>query len=348
MKSKKILLINQGNTKNIGDNAIFLVIQKYFLIKGIDFQHFWDEELVYKLLWKIKSLRKLIIFSMKVPFIIDLFNKMRIKKAISGNEYEAVIIGGGELICAHHGFNSSMKCWTDYFVKKKVNIYLIGVSGDLNMRSYSQKRYENALKKCTSIFVRDSYTLNICKNHYWLNAKIFPDVVFSLNKVLNFTNEYKKEDIILFIPIAFNDEVICGLNVTNESDYFAYLEKLLMDNYISNYKIMLLSTTKNNYKTIDDFNDYMKSIYDSLSINKIRISSLEEFVDLAVKSKIVISGRMHAMIISILFNNKIISIPFKNKLEIFQDEYRGKTVINIKKVEKLSYKSLENLYNMIE
>lgn len=345
MKRKKILILNQGNTFNLGDKAILEVLNTYFSKEyDVDFMPFWDEKEVYGLLWNINILRKLLIFSMKIPFIIDCFNYLHIHRTVK-NTYCAVIIGGGELLGAHNGFNSSFYCWTNFFSKKNIDIYVVGVSGDMDMREYSLNRYASSLRRCKVIYVRDTYTQNLYKNNYKLSPSLYPDVVFSLKKLREDYLNLEKENIIIVSPTSFTREIINGLNLTSENDYIDYLCDLIKKVPFLENKILLLSTTKEDYKIINLLYTHLKKNTNNINVEIVNICTLNEFIEIVKKSKYIVSGRMHAMIIGLLYQNTILPIPFKKKLIVFNDEYNNKQ-IDIHSIEDNSIESLNkiNLY----
>ena len=126
---KNILIVNQGHTRNYGDVAINSTITKFFEEKNmkVDFMPYWEETLVFGKNYK-KIPYRIISIIMNNTFLVDLFNKVSIKKQIKNKNYDAVIIGGGELIGNHDGFNSSLNVITKIFPKKNIRVYLLCVS----------------------------------------------------------------------------------------------------------------------------------------------------------------------------------------------------------------------------
>ena len=108
MQNKKILVLNQGATQNYGDIAINNTIITYLKKQGfeVDYFPFWLEELVFG-----KKYEKIPKFIMKViwhlQFLLDGLLKKTIRKNIVILKYDAIIIGGGELLCGHRGFNTA-------------------------------------------------------------------------------------------------------------------------------------------------------------------------------------------------------------------------------------------------
>ncbi|BBK23522.1 hypothetical protein Aargi30884_24250 [Amedibacterium intestinale] len=338
---KKVLLINQGNTDNLGDQAIYIVLKTFLESKNnkVDFIPFWSEKEVFGKFWETN--KSLVLFLMKFPFVVDFFNYKRIKKACDKIKYDTVVIGGGELLCAHHGFNSSLKCFTKYFKNKNIPIKLIGVSGDLNMRKLYRNRFRESLLRCTYVSVRDGFTKEICENYYKLKIDLFPDVVFAYNKILKKKPNIHKEQSIVFAPISFNKEVSIGLGLDIISEYTEYLKNLLLENLKEGNNIILTATTKDDYIFVKELYTFLLNEFKGYKIEIKKMSSLEEYIDLVKTSKLVISGRMHAMIIGLIQKNKVVPIEFKTKLKKFNEEYGGD--ILIEEIENKAYEGLNKL-----
>ncbi len=72
---------------------------------------------------------------------------------------------------------------------------------------------------------------------------------------------------------------------------------------------------------------------------------MEDFLQLLNKSKIVISSRMHSMILGKIFGLEIFPITFKNKLKVFKDEYQKCN--DMKVIEDETYDQLTKICNTI-
>lgn len=318
---KKILLINQGNTTNYGDIAIKDTIQKFFETNEIDvdFCPFWDDKKIYI---KKKNILTKVIFH--IPYFLDKLYEYRMKKTLESiKEYDAIVIGGGELLCGHRGFNSALYVWSKYTKKNKKKLHLIGVSGDLEMPKYLIKRNKKAIKDITSISVRDMKTYNIVKENYNKSVLYYPDVVFSYNKVIS-QSKNKNNNVrnyILCVPIRYCKQLENGLNIKSEKEYFEYMSNLIKD---EQKNVIITSTVNIDENTAWKFYQYLKEKCKDKNIEYKKYSNINDYIELINKSKIIISARMHALILGLINDCNIITIPFKTKLEIFKDEYEKK------------------------
>ena len=56
---------------------------------------------------------------------------------------------------------------------------------------------------------------------------------------------------------------------------------------------------------------------------------------------------MHAMILGLIYGNKVEVIPFKTKLKVFKEEYQDIDTKKLNTVQENTYKELEELYDEI-
>lgn len=346
-KKNNILIINQGNTTNYGDIAINKTITTFFEDKGIhvDFFPFWSEEKVFGK--KYSKIPKIIMRIIQhLPFILDIFYKRNIKINIKNLNYDGVVIGGGELLCGHRGFNSALYVWTKLLKNKNIPIYLLGVSGDIEMSKVLLIRNRKSLNRCSKIYVRDKYTYKVCKNFYNVKCNYNPDVVFAFNKICKRKNDNKiSKKFIMCVPINYNNQVKNNLKIENINQYYKYLVNLIKENNNDNKNVIITSSVLYDNSFSKDFYIYAKNNLNGVEVIFKEYSNLNDYITLLNESQIVISGRMHALILGLIYGCNIVIIPFKKKLKVFQDEY-----VNIKdiyKVEENALEGLEDLFKVI-
>lgn len=343
---KKILLLNQGDTQNYGDIAIHKMIDTYFRENGFntEFYPFWSEDKVFgKNIFLQKILTKLF---WKNVIIMDLLNAIAIKKYIKKNNYDAIIVGGGELLSGHRGFNSSLNIWSKFAANKKIPIFLLGVSGDIHMPKYLLKRNKKSLSRFKLISVRDGKTKDILNNYYHIKCDLAPDVVFAYNKICPPTEKRKKTGTLMCVPIQYNKLIQNNMNIYTTEKYYEYLLKLIKNNLDKNInKIIITVSVLEDINFSKDLYSYLKKRITDISLIYMHYSKLDEYIELCQKSKVVISGRMHALILALINDNKVIPIPFKEKLECFKKEYCG--IQKIELIEMNVMKEFEKVKKLI-
>lgn len=342
---KKVLIINQGQTQNYGDIAINNTISKFLKEKGIDvdFIPYWEETKIFGK--NYKNIPNIIIRNiMKINMIVDFLNEIAIKKQIKKKKYDAVIIGGGELIGNHVGFNSSLYVLTKIFKKKNVPIYLFAISGDTDISKKMKQRYKKAISRCENVIARDNYTLQICENVYNTKCINGVDVVFAYLKTVDkkdYEEHVGKKNLALIVPISFNNKIKETLKIDNKKEYYKYIMQLVNQKTKNSDKLVVTSTVLDDKKATKELYEYLKENLNENEIEYVEYSSLLDFIKLLKESKIVISARMHAMILGLIYGNDIEVIPFKKKLQVFKNEYQDKH--NVKEAQELAYSELEEL-----
>ena len=345
---KKILVINQGHTDNYGDVAINDTICNYFKSKEyeVSFYPFFDEKIILPLKNKLifKILKKVV---MKNQICIDFCNRLVIKNKIKKFDYDAVIIGGGELLCGHKGFNSSLYFWTKYLKKINIPVYLIGVSGDINMSEKLIKRNKKSLELCKYIWVRDGYTKKICNEKYKVNAVYAPDVVLGYNKICKSNNTFEVYDrnTLICVPINYSEKIKLNLNLENVDAYIEYISKLIEEN-LNCEKIIITVSVLSDEIFAQKLYSNVKDRFKNIKTEFVKYTNLEDYIKLTKKANYVISGRMHALIIAGINGCKVKGIPFKEKLKYFNEEYGNE--INISSKENEVYENFEILNNIIK
>lgn len=341
---KKILVLNQGITENYGDIAINDTIITFLKNQGfqVDYFPFWLEELIFgKEYVKIPNLIMKIICHLQP--ILDLRMKRVIKNHIEISKYNAIIIGGGELLCGHRGFNTALYIWTKIAKKNNVPIYVLGVSGNKKMHRNLLKRNKKSLQRCTEIWVRDTYTYKICKNLYNVNCKHKPDVVFAYKTICRSAEKVKKSYIrnsLICVPISY--EILKNkMNFKSQEEYFFYLCGLIDKKLKPNDEIIITSTVGTDNRFSNDFYEWLKQHLKNNSVTFKKYTNIDDYINLVNNAHTIISARMHALILGLIYGCDIVVIPFKEKLEIFEKEYSSK--INLENIEREALESLEEI-----
>lgn len=321
---EKILILNQGHTENYGDVAINNVISGYFKREGyeITVYPFWDEkqafgEHFYKAPYFIQR------FLLNKLTRIDFFNTISIRKVLETN-YDAVIIGGGELLGNHIGFNSSLFVWSRELKRRNIPLFIIGVSGDSKMSDEMLERNAIALSNVRKVFVRDITTAEVCRSIYNINCDYYPDVVFALHDVLKKpTHIVEERRGIVIIPILYFDLFRENMGINSENEYFLYLKSKINTYKRDNEPVTICVSTKEDYTIAKKFYEFLDT--DS-NIEIMPYETLDIFEGILSSSRYVISARMHAMILGLINGCKVSSIPFKGKLSEFMNNYDDKEV----------------------
>lgn len=310
----KILIINQGWTDNLGDNAIAEVLEialKSYSVKTVPFAAQRPN--------KRSGIGKLLSL-----YELDRANKKQFTEMVSLEQLnlKAIIIGGGELFAGNMSFNSAFVSWVKVCKKNKIPIFVYGVSGNKLNQLYSI-RIKKALGKCSYIAVRDQKTRQLFKDEYNICPDYYPDAVFAYSRLerpvkLN-VNMNKK-------TILCNPLDISYFRQETQKDICldAYLQiwtDLILDNYFEDCLIIVGSTTVEDSSTSRLLVEYINNKHPYWDVKLHLANSLEEYWEMLNEVNCVISARMHAMILAVQRGCRCVPVCFKEKLVEFEKEY---------------------------
>ena len=341
----KVLLLNQGHTSNYGDIAINQTINEALISSGIEacFFPFWSAE---KVFGKLATNKLFIRIAHEIPFITDYFYKKYFCRSIDIHEYDAIVIGGGELIGGHYGFNSALYVISSIADKINIPIYLYGVSGSRkSLRWMYARRNTVSFSRVTKVFVRDSVSKELVINMYKYQKCVeYPDAVYAYNLFFNSREYPSTRKGIVVVPISYISQLRIGMRFVSVDNYCEYLTELVRDRSLNNETITVTSSCQDDELFNRYFCDYLNTKISAQTVRYVSYSSLDDYIDIISEAKVVISGRMHAMIIALLFGCKVVPIPFKDKLICFE-----KTIAHNydEKISKLAYDGLIELCHEI-
>lgn len=293
---KKILLITQGHTPNIGDYAIERCGEEFFKSQGFEVISAPYEIQISE---KLHLTGKLAVLTNKIfsrfYFLNDIWHRKRIKSLLAsavgnntassgtadsnttgcnttGSDICCAVIGGGELISNHKGFNSSFYNWCKVLSDMRIPIAVHGVSGDINMSDRLLERYRVSLQKCFRVSVRDRKTAENFKKAYGFDPFYSPDVVFAFPKLSAFKTDgsHKREspknsnsaDLaenvgncvdsniknvknVLCIPVPYTQDMAETIGTRDEREYFDYLINAAFENVTADKQTINKQTAAN-------------------------------------------------------------------------------------------------------
>lgn len=340
----RILLINQGHTNNIGDQAIDAVLDGFLAAQGHTVVHAPYETRVedrFSLPFDHTDITPRII--MRIPPVMNHLNHKRIKDVISDiGPLDAAVIGGGELLANHRGFNSALVIWCRELHARRIPILLTGVSGNY-AGGINARYYKEALNLCSYVSVRDHSTEQILANKYGVHCEYAPDVVFSYTKVFpGLVDLQQNRTQELCVPVEFDKSQFTSMHLANEREYIAYLAQRLMD-HVDDPHVTVTSTIMDDVR----YPQYIAKELQRYGLNtQARTGEdLDGFIALLPTTSRVLSARMHACILGLLFGCEIAPIPFREKLVVFGKEYHS--VDDIHSVIEASYTGLIRLNEVI-
>lgn len=347
----KILLINQGYSDNLGDKAIKYMLM--VMLKKLDhqvefcgFTQFVEQSLEFSNKKDVSGNK--ILLKLKKSLPVSLKWKVRkerdIKKILSkmDNNFDFIIIGGGQLVKSNCYFPYAMQFWTDYASKINSKIVLFGIGCDQNLSTHEKKTYIKAFKKCENITVRDKASQNFLKKEFEIECSYVPDVAFSLYNYVVQNKNSKKKDVVVMI-YSYTTYKSHFRHKINIKEYYDRWIEIINQHVDRDTFIKLAYSTYEDKIETYNFINYLKMHID----NKVKIlnsDTLTSLLNILGESEKVITGRMHPMIFGVLANCKVIPFSISDKIDTFKQEWLlNENEINFNHINKTIFKKLNEV-----
>ncbi len=342
---KKVLLINQFNSDNLGDNLLSNMLSRYLEKKNIEVNNIGyaldKEQRVNYNVTTVTSYQK---FKRKAPNFLKyhfLFkrNLKRTLSRINLADYSGIIIGGGQLIKHKTVFSYCFNFWSSIARKNNIPLFIYGVGVDSNLSQSEINRYSKGIKYARFINCRDLESQQAFEELFNVKAVVSPDVAFSL-----IVPNKRKENIMVVMP--YNYEVArhsFGYEIT-EDNYYTDLYDKVKQFYNNDYKIVLSATTTSDARECLNFKKYLET--KEISVELCEAQKIDDLINLFSRSKVILTGRMHAMIMGLCSDNKIIPIVISHKIRTFEKEYLNDNY-NYEQIKEYSDLGIEQLISKL-
>jgi len=354
---KKALIINEGYSNNLGDQAIKKAIESFFVKKGYRTSFLYLSNPAIKKLPKYTYLntnpnvkiKKTFVNKLK-SFLLFIYWYFKYKKIIieelKKNDFDLVVIGGGQLIIssgsfALSGFSIAI-FWYTFLAKRysKAKIFIIGVGSSKKFNWFEKKLYTKSFKRIDRVRVRDSFSKQKLKEYFNVDSQLMPDIAF-FGDDQNLDNGNIKKNNAL-IGVTNYDEVYRRYNQDNltKKEYYDLLFDKYQEYKSKGYNTRVFYTTITDAIESEEFIKYIYQEY-GIKIEIMNINNLEDLLSVLKDTDIVFSGRMHALILAMKNNCDIEAFLVSEKLKSFEKEYILNKSDVIKLREEIS-KELEN------
>lgn len=303
---KRILLINRGsNTDNYGDQAINFTLSTILKRQGCLVESVDYTRVFYK-----KEDR----FASRIANLLEMISIIR-------KGYHCIIIGGGQLILNNQKFPLSLLSWTlvvKLFSRTPLVLFAVGV--DSNFSFIKKMMIKISIVFINEIYVRDNKSKINLKQIFRKDSNVVPDVVMAISKLYDKKPKQKKKHVLLFGITQYNSIRKYDYIKQTQSEYYKHQAKALLNVFNSFTKVNLMYNTKGDYQEAIQFREYLKENH-NINVDLCRYKDLYGFIDSIASADLVISGRMHSLIIACSFG--ISAIPFvrNEKVKTFKDEY---------------------------
>lgn len=342
---KHVLNINEGGSDNLGDQAISKSLESLLLEKGCNVETYNFTE-VYRV-DNFNNMNKLLNIKVRKTFFLKTFFtkiallrqirwiQLHIKKIVdvARNRYDLALIGGGQLILSNTIFPIAMFTWILILRLFGTKVIILGVGSGTNFNFTDRFFYKIALHMCSEIFLRDHDSITKVSETFGVRADFISDVAFCYEKIKKEQNNTLQKKLMIGIieyPVFVKYSGEVGHTICTEEEYI----KLWVDDILSlnlNFsEIILASTTSEDLIFSKKLYNYLKQLKLESKIDFIsQVLSLKEYINILKGSDVVMSARMHSLILAQSLGCIVIPWKVSKKVESYEKEYLNKNLSDI-------------------
>jgi len=363
--TKKVLIINEGYSSNLGDQAIKQSMEALFTAIGFNtsFCYFTNpavQQLPQYDYVKTKNLtaqngvkakiKKLgtyfLSFFIYYRYYLNL--KKQIRLCLANQHYHMVVIGGGQLINSSKNqrisfFSIALYIWAKAIKKMQIPVYIAGVGVAGKFYSFEKYLYKNALQTTKEIWVRDIFSQQSLFKNFKLQSRIIPDVAFFDTQP---KRQYKKNNTALVGIYGYDEyKKSFGMTCLDKYSYYANWKKIIDVFTNEGYQISLFYTTETDAAETFCFKQYLQK--QNIDLPVAEVTCLVDLNKVFENASLVYAARMHALILSYKKGCRVEAYEISQKLKSFAEEYigSGKQPENISKQ---LYDTFATYFNAIE
>ncbi len=335
----KILILNECNSDNIGDQAIsdgmfsvfsdmgFGVIKKDFSCNPSKSERLVkvrvNEDIRPSFFAHIKRIVPRELHS--IIWLIRSYKKMR--EVVKG-DFSYAIIGGGQLVLSNINFPIALYFWAYLLKKKGINYSIVACGAGESFRWHEKYLIRYALGHAMNkVYMRDQRSIDNVKKHFGINAFICPDAAYYLHKKyhensLGIKNKKRVSvicitDYSIFLQFAHEMK----RPILAESDYIHEWVNITTNHVKQGYQICLMATTMADIQqTIALKRALEKAGYYDIE-TRMHVDGWHEFIEYVGQVDLLTSGRMHALILAQIAGTKINPYLISKKIVEFSENY---------------------------
>lgn len=335
---RKALIINEGFSNNLGDQAIRESMTQLLQDSGFsaDFAYFTNPAMqqlpAYGYLeagigaMAPASLSFARRVKLKLSGIYWIAQHYRhISNILKRQDYELVVIGGGQLIESSgkdypSRFAIAMYWWTKLAKKlTKAKICLIGVGIGTTFNPKEMSLFSKALALADVIWVRDTFSQTAARTKFGRMAELTPDVAFYHGSNRVETNNGNRRAL---IGITSYNEVFAKYNEPGKTrlDYYNEWHGIVKKYIQQGLPVVLFYTTITDAAESIAFRDYLRQQH-QLDLPVAKLHTVSDLKELYQSASDVYSGRMHALILAMKYRCNVDAYLISQKLKSFHEEY---------------------------
>lgn len=345
----KALLLNEGYSDNLGDQAIrlsaqFALEQLGFTVEFADFTRTTNqpqgmtEDLTKDI--KLERWAPKNIIPKGGRWLIK--NFLRVIREAKKN-YNIAVIGGGQLILPNGKFPLALCAWVIAIrLLSQSRVYVIGIGAE-QLKGLDRLMVEYALRRVDGIAVRDSRSSAVVESLINRRVKVLPDWAFLMDKI------YPSQDkaltaparVLINIPHLYVYQRYRDHRATR-SEYYKFWLDCYLELLGSEKDVRLFYTAAEDKYEAEAFRQYLQSQnIDAPVVAK--CDTLEELLGEIQAAKLVVSGRMHALILAQVYGKARSPYIISKKLETFVIQYDDQ---DVKQLQEALMESLRSILQL--
>lgn len=308
----RIHCINRRDAMNLGDRLISYSLEAYFRTLSYDVRthEYLGTALGQRCNGFINRLSQRLdrsVAGVYLKILATLFQKRP----------DVYLIGGGQLLRDNSTFPHAMLGWA--IVSMIHNVPLILYSVGLDIRATGSRIHNFALRflcrTAAVISVRDDYSRDYLVNIGFSRVKVVPDVVF-----LNPSNFLPKKEspgrgVVVFVSAFMLDENGQRGGFTSRDDYFEQLWVCAARELIPNEEVIVGCSSRGDAEDAASFAQWLVSKNLASGITYLPPTGVDEFIGMIRGARLVVSTRMHPIIVAKLLGVDYSVVPFNKKTE---------------------------------
>lgn len=333
----KILNISECNSHNLGDQLISIcsriLIEQYLcqrnnviliqsdmtnaeLVKEIkNSSSFINSE---KNIWsKIKTF-----VPGKLKWLIS--RTAKVYKITTSHKFNGMFIGGGQIILGGNVFPISLLTHCLFFKAfngSKIVLFNVGCANRFSI--IDKLLITFSLKFIDSVLIRDKQSLsNFDKNFSHNSMELTLDPVFLINE-LNIVSSVDKTNNFLVFPASYERVYLKYNSAFSYDEYIDdWCHRIQEANKVNRPVYIMCSDLSQDENVASSIKQKLEKIEIDFPINYIKIDSHISLTEFISSAEVVLSARMHPLIISCSFDvNTVLVYPISNKLIGFENEF---------------------------
>ncbi len=313
----KLAIVNRINTINFGDRIISISFRNVINELGHDCcnyeytgSSFNKTGIVYRVLFKMfKLLSKR--FAIELFTFLDVLNNywsLRRKKP------QAIFIGGGQLLEPNRRFIPSLLAW--FILSRILHVELILFSvGYEEVNKKRIKHLHNIIKfvlaRADKVYLRDEYTR---KHVHSITGILFP-LIYDVAYFFNIKESKIIKDNVI-ISITNYSQISRYARFKTKEAYYEHILNFLIKEIRKQDQIFFVSTAKDDYNMFHEISTYIRERINRNVIIQ-NYHTEDELVNIFNNARVVISSRLHSLIVAELCHCKIVPIIGNEKVNYY-------------------------------